>query len=102
MSELQKIRDENHVLHCKIKHTKELIDLKNPANANKNDEGSKNFDQSSMKSGGQLSFAGSVINEVNKNPGIFGALSSLDHGSSPGLQNQLSFARVSSIFIHDS
>ena len=76
MNELEKLKEENKYLHSKIKHVRELLDIKNPVNAanNKGDETSKNFDQSSMKSGGGLSISGSVINEVQKSVNIFGAI----------------------------
>lgn len=80
------------MIQHKIKHVKELIDLKNPVNI-KNEEVSKNFDNSSMRSGGGASIAGSVSKEVQKNVNIVGALNTL--GSSPGgLSTQLSFAKV--------
>jgi hypothetical protein len=82
LSALQSLREDNRLIQQKIKHVKELIDSKNPANPNKNDEASKNFDNSSMRSGGGASIAGSVINEVQKNVNIVGALNTL--GSSPG------------------
>lgn len=81
LTALQALRDENRMIQQKIRHVKELIDSKNPA-INKNDEASKNFDNSSMRSGGGASIAGSVINEVQKNVNIVGALNTL--GSSPG------------------
>jgi hypothetical protein len=77
-NEVERIKEDNRILQAKIRHVKELIDLRNPANA-KNDDVSKNFDNSSMKSGGGLSISGSVINEVQKSVNIFGALSTLSH-----------------------
>jgi hypothetical protein len=53
-----------------------LIESKNPANI-KNEE-LKNFENSSIKSGGVTSHAGSVINHGSYN--IFGALSSIGGG----------------------
>lgn len=63
-SELIKMREDNRNLEFQIKHVKELIDLRNPANASRNEVNSKNFDQSSLRSGGgTTSHAGSLLNE---------------------------------------
>jgi hypothetical protein len=71
--EVEKLREVNMLIQAKIKHIKELLDNKNPAKT-RNDDNSKNLDQSSMKSGGGLSISGSVINEVQKSVNIFGAI----------------------------
>lgn len=44
VNDLEKIREDNRVLQSKIKHAKELLDLRNPTVNNKNDDNSKNFD----------------------------------------------------------
>ena len=77
---LQTIRDDNKVIQLKIRHIKELIHSKDPANA-KNEEANKNFENSSMRSGGGVSFQGSAINEVQTNVNIFGALNTLNQHS---------------------
>ena len=56
-----------------------MIESKNPTKAAA-EENSKNFDNSSIKSGGVASHAGSVLNEVNRRYNIIGALSSLSAG----------------------
>ena len=71
--EVEKLREVNMLIQAKIKHIKELLDNKNHAKT-RNDDNSKNLDQSSMKSGGGLSISGSVINEVQKSVNIFGAI----------------------------
>lgn len=94
-SETDKMREENKILQAKIKHIKELLEMKNPLNANKGDDTSKNFDQSSMRSGGGLSISGSVINEVQKSVNIFGAIQTLSNTGGNELNTQISLARVS-------
>lgn len=75
MPQLEKLRHKNHYLKETIKHMKNLIDMKNPANASRNNEDvSKTQDNQSVRSGGgNTSYGGSLINGNN----LMGALSSL-------------------------
>lgn len=44
MSETDQMKEDNKILQAKIKHLKELIDIKNPLITAKGDDNSKNFD----------------------------------------------------------
>lgn len=74
------LREENRLIEQKIKHVKELIDKRDPA-LPKQDDVSKNFENSSIRSGGGVSLQGSVINEVQRNPNILGALSNINQSA---------------------
>lgn len=80
MNILSTLREENRLIEQKIKHVKELITSQDPA-VPKQDDVSKNFENSSIRSGGGASIQGSVINEVQKNVNLLGALSTINQSA---------------------
>lgn len=89
---LQGLKNENKYLNKTIKHAKDLIEQRNPANS-RNQE-LINFENSSIRSGGNtISRTGSIINEVQRG-NLGAALTSLSYADKGGLTN------VSKIYIN--
>ncbi len=77
LNTLADLQKENRQLLQTIKYVKDLIDQRNPANSRNYEL--QNFENSSLRSGGNTgSHAGTLINEVNRKD-IGAALSSLRH-----------------------
>jgi len=71
---------------------KDLIDERNPANS-RNQE-LQNFENSSMRSGGNTgSHAGTLINEANKRD-LGAALTSLRHGGEGSIHSSLALVNI--------
>ena len=92
MNALSDLQKENRQLLQTIKYVKDLIDEKNPANS-RNQE-LQNFENSSMRSGGNTaSHAGSLINEANRRD-IGAALTSLRHGGEGSIPSSLAQVNI--------